>query len=288
MWWRSKNVAVTDPWRQWIQSSAFLDMVPNARNIQTRLLRTLGEECQFTNDVFVTAADYGDKRYLWGLHGAHGRPKEIAIEDTSNEKWRRADQLATNTYEPQAAFYALRGSWFVDWNLSENGFMRACLATATNGLAAVWVTDGCAGPWRMERLALGCHLGAMLQDTLGANAAQSARAVYVLGDPTLCAHVIAPPTGLGGYATNSGGLKAVLDWTDSPEEDYYVVYRGSSVEAAIGNPIANVAQNVTTYTDAAPQSGRSNYLVRAVKHVFTGAGSFLDLSRAASTTVVLP
>ena len=286
-WYRSKLLAPTDTWRAWIQGDGSQDMVPNARNIQTHLLGTLGEECRFTNDVFVAATNYAGKRYLWGVHGAHGQPDRIAIIDNSNEHWRLSSDLAKTNWEPQVSFYLLRGSWFVDWNLLDDNFLRACLSTATNGLAGVWAGDGCAGPWKMDRVALGYHLGAMLQDTITANDPQSSRAVFLLGDPTLRTYITAPPTSLWGYSTNiSSTYQVLLRWTDSAEEDGYYVYRGTTVEDASTNWIAELPQNSVAYTNSPVTAGQTNtYLVRAVRLLSTGAGSFRDLSRAATTNI---
>ena len=108
--------------------------------------------------------------------------------------------------------------------------MRACLSTSTNGLAAVWAGDGYAEPWRMDRLALEYHLGAMLQDTIAANDPQSSRAVYLLGDPTLHTQIVAPPQ-IQTVVTNWTGTnwEVRLTWTASPDAaNGYFVCRGQT------------------------------------------------------------
>jgi hypothetical protein len=273
-------------------------MVPNTRAIATHLTATLGEEWRPTNDVFVTAAAYGGKRYLWGINGTHGRPDEVAITDASNTLWRQSEDLVLSTYEPQVFFYLLGGSYFPDWNwcsqygCTNTGFLRACLSTSTNGLAAVWARERLspdAGPWKMDRLALGHHLGAMLQDTIAAYASQSSRTVFVLGDPTLTAFVTAPARNLSASTNYTGGFHVVLNWVDSSEEDMYYVYRGSSIENALTNSLACLAQNTTNYNDWSATTNQTHtYLVRAAKLVSTGAGSFHNLSRATTTNITIP
>jgi len=77
-----------------------------------------------------------------------------------------------------------------------------------------------------------------------------------------------------------------LSWSDSSEEDYYYIYRGNSIENAQTNVLATVTQNTTTYTDATISNNQTyTYLVRSVKLISTGAGSFHNLSRAAATKV---
>jgi len=157
-WWRSKQTTVTDAWRLFVQCEKFLDIVTNARGIARHLTGTIPEENRPFDDVFVTAAEYQGKRFLWGLHGAHGRPEEISFNDTSVTRWRTSYELATNENEPQVVFYMLKGSYFPDWRFT-NDFMRACLSTATNGLAAFWsagtperaVGNGSLVPWLPPR-----------------------------------------------------------------------------------------------------------------------------------------
>jgi len=288
-WWRSKQTTVTDAWRLFVQCEKFLDIVTNARGIARHLTGTIPEENRPFDDVFVTAAEYQGKRFLWGLHGAHGRPEEISFNDTSVTRWRTSYELATNENEPQVVFYMLKGSYFPDWRFT-NDFMRACLSTATNGLAAFWSAGGLqeplSGPWVMDRLCLGYHLGAILQDTMSAYCAQSCRTTFVLGDATLHAYVTAPPTSLSATTNYLGGWRVSLSWSDSSEEDYYYIYRGNSIENAQTNVLATVTQNTTTYTDATISNNQTyTYLVRSVKLISTGAGSFHNLSRAAATKV---
>ena len=288
-WYRTKQIGATDTWRAFIQNGTFLAVVPNARSIKTRLLGTLAEENRFTNDVFVTAADYGEKRYLWGLHGAFGGADSIQTVDNSGDHRQHSRALALPTNEPQVVFYLLSGSWFVDWNWDHDNFMRACLSTLTNGLAAVWtIGTQTASPWRMDRLALGYHLGAMLQDTIVANESQSCRAVYVLGDTTLCSHTLAPPQ-IQSAVTNWTGTnwEARLTWTASPDAaDGHFVHRGTSLEDAQTNQTWWVPPGQTSFTNSPAASGTNiYYLLSAARLTTTGCGSFTNLSYASYTIV---
>jgi len=298
-WWRSKQTTVTDTWRQFIQNPNFDDLVQAPRSLEAHLNGNLAAENRPFDDVFATAAQYGGHSYLWGIHGASGWPDSISNEDTSGTKWRYAWQLAYTEYEPQVAFYLLSGSWIGDWNWcswpsATNGFLRACLSTPHYGLAALWAFEKNqphTGPWKLDRLGLGLHIGAALQDTISANASQSCRALFILGDPTLAGYIVAPPTNLGAVKTN-GGWQVSLSWNGSSEAtDGYYAYRGTNVETAIANRLGWVVSGTTNFLDTTIPTGQTNdyvYLVRAATLTTSGGGSFTNLSRAAQTTIHLP
>ena len=145
------------------------------------------------------------------------------------------------------------------------------------------------GPWRMDRLALGYHLGAALQDTIRFNlpASQSCRTLYILGDPTLRACVLAPPPYAPSFTVSQGTVS--LSWNASPDAvDGYYVYRGTSLEEALSNPpLTETSSSQRQYTDTSPPHGVNLvYAIRAVKLVNTGAGSFNNLSQAVWVTAV--
>jgi hypothetical protein len=206
-----------------------------------------------------------------------------------------------STNEPQILFYLLSGSYFVDWNLAwstnqgdlSDGFLRACLSTVTNGLAALWsLPVHNAGPWKTDRLGLGRPLGAALQDTLGQNGNQSSRAVFLLGDPTLRAFVTAPPRNLTAAVAVCGTNKhVVLGWTSATESvDRYHVYGSTNPAVSLTNLLAALPSSATSFTNCPAWLNQTNiYLVRSVKLLTSGGGSFTNLSRACSTNIlVLP
>ena len=278
------------------QGEVFLGTLSSTRSIMTSLEGTLAEQNRPFNDVFTNAAGYAGRRYLWGIHAAHGQPSGISYRDTSATEWFLSQWLADTLDEPQVEFYLLSASWLVDWNWrsqpeTPDGFMRACLSTATNGLAALWTCQRTppAGPWRMELLGLGYHLGAALQRTLTVNLDQSSRAVYVLGDPTLCSYVTAPASNLTAV-TNGFPIRVSLSWTGSPEASAgYYACRGLSLEDALTNTVWSLPVGSTNFTDNAPMAGQTNvYLLRAAQVIDTGGGSFTNLSRAVWTSVRIP
>jgi hypothetical protein len=140
----------------------------------------------------------------------------------------------------------------------------------------------------MDRLALGQHLGAMLQDTIVANDPQSSRAVYLLGDLTLHAQIVAPPQ-IQTVVTNWIGTNCAvtLTWTASSDAaNGYFVYRGTKLENALTNQIGWVPSGSTSFTNSPAAPGSNiHYLVRAANLTATGGGSFTNLSYATYTIV---
>jgi hypothetical protein len=286
--YRTKQFAVTagDTWRLFILDTPFFSLQDTARSAASRLAGGLAEEYRPLDDVFATAAQYNGHIFLWGIHGGYGQPSRVLRR--FQDGWRSSLELTVPANEPQVIFYLLSGSWFVDWNWmswpwATDGFMRACLSTPNYGLAASWALDGVAGPWKMERLALGYHLGTMLQDTISAQS-QSCRTVYILGDPTLRCYVVAPPSNLSGSVQ---GNQVSLTWTAAPETvDGYYVYRGGNLEGALqSGPLNSSLITTTHYTDQNVPSGSYIYAVRASSLVLTGAGSFRNLSQSIKTQV---
>jgi hypothetical protein len=140
----------------------------------------------------------------------------------------------------------------------------------------------------MDRLALGQHLGAMLQDTIAANDPQSSRAVYLLGDPTLRAQVVAPPQ-IQTVVTNWIGTNCEvrLTWTASPDAaNGYFVCRGTNIENALTNQLGWVPPGTNSFTNSPAVFGSNiHYLVRAASLTTAGGGSFTNLSYATYTIV---
>jgi hypothetical protein len=143
----------------------------------------------------------------------------------------------------------------------------------------------------MDRLGLGLHLGAALQDTLATPQDRSCRGLFILGDPTLPGYMIAAASNLTA-TTNGSGWQVVLNWTASPDaSDGHCAYRGTNIESAVGNPLAWVGAGTNTFLDTSIPNGQTNnyvYLVRAARLTATGCGSFTNLSRAVQTTIHVP
>jgi hypothetical protein len=189
--------------------------------------------------------------------------------------------------DPKAVFSVFYGSFFGDWD-TENNFLRAPLATATAGLASMWVGRP---HWYLHHMGIGETLGyatrlAQNNESLylhcpvqGIAGCPSdiayARQVHIalMGDPTLRLHPIKPPRDLSLTSTATG---VQLVWEDDSPRSYYV-YRAPGSQGPFVR-LNNIAIQATTYTDPAGTAG-GTYMVRAVKLQTSASGSYYNLSQ---------
>lgn len=178
----------------------------------------------------------------------------------------------------QGVFSCLFGSYFGDWDVSNN-FLRAVLAQGTI------LTNAWSGRphWYFHRMGLGMTIGAC--DLLTANEvgnyyyspyASHFVSINLMGDPTLTQYIVSPP-GPATATTTSAGTD--LHWMASSDSVLgYYVFRSASEQG----PFQNISSPViidTFFTDAClPDSGQWFYLVRALKLQKTPSGTFYNLS----------
>jgi hypothetical protein len=169
----------------------------------------------------------------------------------------------------------LDGSYFGDWTYPDS-LLRACLAGAHYGLAAVWVRGV---QWHFETAGLGEPLCEGMVRTANVDLAMTRPSLSLMGDPTLRLQVLDPPTDLRATARRRG--RVALEWTPSaaPGAQYYV-YRSSSPDGPFTR-LSPAALDLRTFTDNAAPRGRKTYQVRALKLTSTGSGSFTNISQAA-------
>jgi|GEM_PF-608354 len=220
----------------------------------------------------VQALDYmgtlSGTAYLWAYGtGGGDYTSEAGVGSTS-------DFASRN---PQAVFNMHFGSYFGDWNSTDN-LLRAPLGTATHGLTSAWA----ARPnWFFHPMGLGYTIGYCTKITQNNNglypANRHGRGVHValMGDPTLRLHVVPPPSGLS--AGTSGGIS--LSWGGSSGAAGYHVYRATSTNG----PFSRISGSLiggTSFTDSSASSGVTyTYMVRAVKLEVAGSGSYFNASQ---------
>ncbi len=221
----------------------------------------------FALDWFTTLANNG---YLWAYGcGGGNYTGASGVGSTSNF-------VSTDT---KVAFTFLFGSYFGDWDVSNN-FLRAPLATRTYGLTCAWAGRPA---WYVHHMAMGETIG------YGARVSQNSSGAQVhialMGDPTLRLTPVAPVSNL---TVNPGFHTAALAWTASPEAvDGYHVYRSPNP----GGPFSRVTSSPlgsTSFTDSGVPGGPWTYMVRAVKLETSASGSYGNASQGvfASTTVL--
>jgi hypothetical protein len=218
---------------------------------------------------------------LWALTGGYGAPDALHNNPDLN-RGLGIQRVTTASFtnpdtEPGAGFYVLKGSYFGDWNLGDNNFLRAALAPRNGGLAAVWTRFT---TWSFESAAAGEPLATALIAT--ARGIVSLRTTSLLGDPTLTLFVTPPPANLTATRTAN---RVHLRWqAPSDPVDGYRIYRSPNPTGPF-RPIDTTLQTNTFSTDPAPPDSRTFYQVRAWRRFTTGSGSFLSPSQAATTAL---
>lgn len=231
---------------------------------------------------------------VWGIHGGYGGVDRIAYGyNASGVQWSHysTEWCVQNGIH---LFYLLRGSYFLDWSLGPNNFIRSCLTSPTHGLIGMCADQFYCNPvWQFEALASGGCFGDVLVDTFNQQGvigrdsnSPSCRTTYILGDPTLRAEVVSPPTNVTTYRDYYTGVVS-LSWAASSEPVLgYYVYRADgvnwNVDASFVRRTASLVQT-SDFSEVQPTSA-VRYMVRAAKLVTTGSGSYINLSQGAFCT----
>ncbi len=186
-----------------------------------------------------------------------------------------------------AIFMMLFGSYFGDWNTSNN-FLRAPLATSY-GLSNAWSGRPY---WDFFPMGLGEPLGycARLTQNNGGdfvyNFAAAGVHIALMGDPTLVMHPYVPPTSLSVITDAQYHNSTKLSWLPSSDKNIlgYNVYRAKSAtgvyELLTPSPISSL-----TFDDKSPFVDTNAYMVRAIKLETTPSGSYYNLSAGTRSVI---
>lgn len=211
---------------------------------------------------------------LWGFIGGNGLPHSVRGHRGALHV---SKDFSDFRQEPRVPFCAFYGSYFVDWDCTNN-LMRAFLGTANYGLAALWFNAGYDGNQvhlAFEQLALGETLGSGLVRTANQNPYADMTHIALLGDPTLRMQVLAPATDLSVTVE----VDVVLKWRPSTEADEYFVYRSTHSLEGPWTRLTSAPLITTSFTDTSAVAGPRLYQVRAAKLIWTGSGSYTNLSQ---------
>ncbi|MFO0723098.1 MAG: immunoglobulin domain-containing protein [Myxococcota bacterium] len=177
-------------------------------------------------------------------------------------------QLAANQ-SLKIPFYSLFGSFFGDWEISDN-YLRAPLCTSGYGLAAIYGTE-----FDARELAFGATIGEAMRRSV------KPISYSLMGDPTLRLQVVPPPSTVAVRATATGG--ADLRWGSSRGSLLgFNVYR-SDDEAGpftLVNTTGPITGNRLVLGAARPGEW---FMVRAVRREQNGSGTFLNESEGPIT-----
>lgn len=217
-----------------------------------------------------------------------------------------SEDLTNPANEPRIGFHLVYGSYFGDWNLKQNNWMRALLATPNAGLAALYYYPN---KWRLEKMGLGAPLAVGMQEfndrskyvnyaifrgrilpPFYHSVLAPPRMLSILGDPTLRAHILPPPLSPQAIST---GRQVTLRWkspdnSNNPnnnpanaEDHVYHIYRSTSgVQGNFLHLTSARAIAQTNWTDRFAPLGRKTYAIRAARRQISGSGSYTNLSQA--------
>ncbi len=196
-----------------------------------------------------------------------------------------ADLWASDFVEKKAkaTFYLMFGSWFSEWQKSDN-VLRTALAAPEHGLTASWAgrphqfyhTMGVGEP-----IGAGMRLSQNNRGLYQNQVQRQLRAVHValLGDPTLRMHIIAPPTEV---VVNVEGSDVVVSWKASRDTVLgYHVYRSASSAGPFTRVTDNLISDPLRFVDAKGSAEARVYQVRAIALNASPSGSFYNASQGA-------
>jgi len=223
-------------------------------------------------DAYLQRPNADPQSYLWGFDGGFGNAD--AMNRSTTIAHTSAD-LTNPSLEPSIGFYVLDGSYFGDWNMT-NDFMRATLASPNYGLAALWTEGERNAHWRLHGMALGEPIGFALLRTVNnpdTAANDKDRTLAILGDPTLRLHTLTSPASFVGHP-GSGCVN--FSWTAVSGVQYHL-YKGTIANGPFTLLSANPIQNSTS---DCPYPG-SYYMLRALQLVTSGTGNYTNISQGA-------
>ncbi len=198
--------------------------------------------------------------------------------------------FATSTVN--VAFSLFFGDYFGDWDSETDPFLPSVLASRGGILATAW-----AGRPHvfLQGLASGETIGYCMKETqnaqyntaflLSSGTGRSGTHVSLLGDPTLRAQVVAPPSNL--LAVGQCGT-VTLNWTApvGGAADGYHVYRSTERNGFYDRLTADPLE-ATSFADNMAPGDTLYYQVRAIQQVSTpGGGSYANASLGATVSLV--
>ncbi len=196
--------------------------------------------------------------------------------------------FATDTVN--IVFSNLFGSYHGDWDYETNPFMPAALAARGGILTCAWAGR----PHHFyQALASGETIGFCIKETQNTqynngffgSGGESGTHVALLGDPTVRAHIVTPPTDM---TVVSGCGNIELNWAESPDAGVsgYHVYRSLEKHGAYTRLTTN-AINSTSFTDNNILADTVYYQIRAVKlQTSPGGGTYWNTSTGAMLTAI--
>ncbi len=185
-------------------------------------------------------------------------------------------------------FSALYGSYFGDWDVSDN-FLRASLASSGLTLATMWGGDPI---WSIQHMGMGYTIGEITR--LNQNISNgwynvlpsgSAKSVYIslMGDPSLRLHVISPPDSLTASLLVNSTVKVSWKLSNDTVLGYHI-YRLDTITGYYQRINTSIVIS-NSYVDSSPINGNNYYMVRAINLEDRSSGSYYNLSQGIFDTI---
>ncbi|HUS57286.1 MAG TPA: fibronectin type III domain-containing protein [Planctomycetota bacterium] len=184
---------------------------------------------------------------------------------------------------PQVIFTMLFGSYFGEWN-STNNVLRAPLASGYT-LTCAWAGRP---HWFLHPMAMGETIGSCARlaqnnsRTQYLPAGRASRSVHIalMGDPALRMHVVAPPGNLKAATGKPGSVE--LSWNPSPDQATgYNIYRAKTPDG----PFEKLTRKpITATTFKEKRLGPKTYMVRTVALETSPTGTYYNASQGVFVT----
>jgi hypothetical protein len=225
------------------------------------------------------------KSYQWSYgFGAGGYSSASGVSNTS--------QMASSTQELKTVFTGLFGSYFGDWD-NTNNLLRAPLASKGHALNSFWVGRP---HWFFHHMGLGETIGYSTMRTqynydtianylLYPTTAFSYLQIHpaLMGDPTTRLNVVEPITDFV-VKQDSCNQRFKLSWTEPTDTavNQYFIFRAKHIDSSFVEIGISANQ---TFTDSFPLTGNNVYMVRGMKLQVNNSGSYFNLSQGIFDTI---
>jgi len=225
--------------------------------------------------VYENYFDAFNESFLWSYGGSSG------------SMFNSNGLGSINTYANanfQVVFTAFFGSYFGDYDF-ENNYLRTILGSG-KVLSTAWVG---APNWYFHPMGMGLDLGFCTrltqnnQDEYYAGFFPQSVTINLLGDPTLKAYPVKPPTDL---TVTQQDNHLILNWSPSTDDilGYQVYQRATATDHF--EPLNQIPLTTTTLIDSCIAGNTQfQYLVKAVKREITPSGAFINHSSGPITAI---
>lgn len=185
-------------------------------------------------------------------------------------------------------FTMLFGSYFGDWDNPQDNLLRAALASGTL-LTNVWSGRPY---WYFHHMGLGENIGYCAKISMNNSGLydfnNNQRGVHMalMGDPSLRAHIVAPPSNFKIVNIDSF---AYMSWKASEDTVLgYYIYRKNDSFPDFEKINANVISDTIFIDSCLVIPGNYSYMLRSVKLEKTKSGTYYNMSTGISETLFNP